>query len=73
MVGKPKHKVGDLVHFFTTINGQEYHLGGEVYIVDKYGIFTDNSDVYYDIMVETPVLCDDPCLFKHIREDMLID
>lgn len=36
---------------------------GFIYIIDKYGTFFDDSDVSYDIMVES-----ENCLYKHINE-----
>lgn len=60
MIGKPKYKVGDQVVF----NIGKLTKLGEIYIVDKFGTFFDDSDVSYDIMVES-----EKCLYKHIRED----
>ena len=63
MIGKPKFKAGDKVTFECGGN----NLTGVVYIADEYGVFEDNTDVHYDIMVE-----DSPhgnCLYKHVRED----
>ena len=70
MLGKPKYKIDDVISFKLKNEDKEYTLTGKVYIVDKYGTFFDNSDVSYDIIVESgdyPI--DYPCLFKHIRED----
>lgn len=70
MLGKPKYKIDDIISFKLKGEDKEYTLTGKVYIVDKYGTFFDNSDVSYDIMVESgdyPI--EYPCLFKHIRED----
>ena len=61
MIGKPKYKIGDSVKF--NIEGKE--KTGTVHIVDKYGIFEDNSCVSYDIMSEYE---GSKCLFKHIPE-----
>lgn len=41
-------------------------INGYVYIIDRNGIFADNTSVYYDIMSD-----DDKCLYKHIKEDEL--
>lgn len=60
MLGKPKFKYGDLIEFRF---GSETKTG-KVYIIDKYGTFFDDSDVSYDIMVESENI-----LYKHIRED----
>lgn len=70
MIGKPKYKIDDVVSFKLKDEDREYTLTGKVYIVDRYGTFFDNSDVSYDIMVDSgdyPMSY--PCLFKHIRED----
>lgn len=60
MLGKPKYDYDDAVKF--VIDGKVKH--GCVCIIDKYGTFFDNSDVSYDIMVES-----ENTLYKHIRED----
>ena len=73
MLGKPKYKYNDTVSFKIKDNDTEYTLIGYVYIIDKYGTFFDNSDVSYDIMVDSgnfPMSY--PCLFKHIREDEIL-
>ena len=59
MIGHPRFDYGDLVSF--TIDGKEKI--GNVYIIDKYGTFFDDSDVSYDIMVE-----EENTLYKHIGE-----
>ena len=71
MLGKPKFNHGDEVTFIVEENGKKYELLGNIYIIDSYGTFYDNSDVSYDIMVKScnPITGDTPCLFKHIRED----
>lgn len=63
MLGKPKFKEGSLVRFQF---GKDDYKIGTIYIVDKFGTFEDNSDVSYDIMVES-----ENCLYKHIREDFV--
>ena len=65
MKGNPKFKLGTKVKF--TFNKEEYV--GNIYIIDSFGVFEDNTDVYYDIMVEEFSENDKPCLYKHIRED----
>ena len=60
MLGKPKYDYDDAVKF--VIDGKIKH--GYVCIIDKYGTFFDDSDVSYDIMVESENI-----LYKHIRED----
>ncbi len=62
MVGKPKYKIGDNVSF--TLENEIKQ--GEIYIVDKYGTFEDDSDVSYDIFVKS-----DNVLYKHVKETML--
>lgn len=59
MKGQPKFDYGDLVSF--TIDDKE--KVGSVYIIDRYGTFSDGSDVSYDIMVEQ-----ENTLYKHIGE-----
>ena len=62
MVGKQKYKIGDNVSF--TLENEIKQ--GEIYIVDKYGTFEDDSDVSYDIFVKS-----DNVLYKHVKETML--
>ena len=62
MIGHPKFNYDDKVTFMI----DNRIVTGYVYIIDKYGIWEDNSDVYYDIMSE-----DETMLYKHIREDNL--
>lgn len=62
MIGKPKYKIGDNVSFTLEKEIKQ----GEIYIVDKYGAFEDESDVSYDIFVK-----DGNILYKHIKETML--
>ena len=69
MLGKPKYNHGDEVKFKVKLQDKEYELVGKVEIIDKYGTFEDNSDVSYDIMVEKCPWNNEPCLFKHFRED----
>ena len=65
MLGKPKFNYGDKVSF--EIDGQT--VVGEIYIIDRWGTFFDNSDVSYDIMVENdPRHGNLSCLYKHISE-----
>lgn len=65
MKGNPKFKLGTKVKF--KCNKEEYI--GDIFIVDRFGVFEDNTDVHYDIMVEEFNGSNDSCLFKHIRED----
>lgn len=64
MKGHPKYKLGDAV----TFQFGDKTLNGEVYIIDAYGTFFDDSDVSYDIMVAQP----SPCLYKHINERRIL-
>lgn len=59
MIGKPKYNYKDNVKF--EIDGEMKH--GQVYIIDKYGTFFDDSDVCYDILVESENM-----LYKHVNE-----
>lgn len=61
MIGHPKYERGDIVRF--RIDNTE--LTGTICIIDAYGTFFHDDDVYYDIMVErTPV----NMFYKHIPE-----
>lgn len=62
MVGNPKYKIGDNVSFTLEKEIKQ----GEIYVVDKYGTFEDDSDVSYDIFVKN-----DNVLYKHVKETML--
>lgn len=59
MKGYPKFEYNQKVQF----NFNNAVKEGYIYIIDKYGTFEDNSDVSYDIMVES-----ENCLYKHINE-----
>lgn len=62
MRGKPKFKYGDKVKF--KMDGE--NTIGEVYIIDAYGTFADDSDVSYDIFVSEGKYAN--FLIKHVRE-----
>lgn len=62
MIGKPKFKEGDMVSFMLG----EKKVTGKVFVVDKWGIFCDHSDVYYDIKDEKANM-----LYKHVEEKSL--
>lgn len=62
MIGNPKYNVGDNVSFML----QDEKKNGDIYIIDKYGTFEDNSDVSYDILVK-----EENCLYKHINERLI--
>ena len=64
MRGKPKYDYCDIVTFKCDGEIKE----GIVVIIDRYGTFFDSSDVSYDLLVDA-----DKCLYKHFREDYLIE
>lgn len=65
MKGHPKYNIDDRVKF--DIDGRVYH--GNVYIIDPYGTWDDDSDVSYDIMADDwGDNHDQECLFKHFTE-----
>lgn len=67
---KPKYTYGDVVSFNIKHGSKNYTLKGSIETIDENGIFSDGSQVYYDIMVdESPF---GKCLFKHIREKSII-
>ena len=59
---EPKYKLDDWVKFNT---GKEI-LTGQIFVVDRFGIF-GNKDIHYDIMVE-----ERNTLYKHIHEEDVI-
>lgn len=63
MIGNPKYSFDDEVKFKL---GDEV-MTGKIFIVDRFGTFEDSSDVSYDILVLGKLL------YKHVREDMIID
>ena len=68
MLGHPKFKLQDRVKF--TLEGKTYN--GNIYIIDPYGTFENDSDVSYDIMVNNwGDTGDKECLFKHIEESLV--
>lgn len=61
MLGIPKYNYKDKVRFLYpefdengNITGKEIEIVGEIYIIDKYGTFSDPSDVSYDILTNIP-------------------
>ena len=70
-IGNPLYTYDDAVTFqLTDENGEVIELTGTVGVVDAYGIFADNSQVYYDIMVKPdPRYGENGCFYKHIPED----
>ena len=59
MRGYPKFDYDDVVCF--EIDGNQKI--GTICIIDRYGTFFDDSDVSYDILVESENM-----LYKHIKE-----
>lgn len=70
MLGKPKYKYMESVVFTLKKDGVDIQLQGEIYIIDDYGTFFDNSDVSYDIMVNDSER--GSVLYKHVREDAVL-
>lgn len=69
MLGKPKYTRGLNVEFY--LEGKRYK--GDIYIIDSYGTFEDDSNVSYDVMVNNyGENNDQECLFKHLNERMLL-
>ncbi|MBC9709999.1 MAG: hypothetical protein H9W80_12360 [Enterococcus sp.] len=64
MVGHPKYKGGDLVLF--QVENNVY--SGEIVKVDPWGIFGDNSDVFYDIFYYDAEVFHNIAIYKHIPE-----
>lgn len=67
---KNKYNVGDKVQFEITYKGETKMVQGEVFIVDKNGVFGYPNVVSYDIMVDDffdmgKTLC------KHIFEEFV--
>ena len=72
MIGHPLYDYGDVVQFqvFTKDENderKEYIKEGVIIIIDKYGTFFDDSDVSYDILVESENM-----LYKHFTESSVI-
>ena len=65
MLGKPKYHENDLVEFQWLKD--KPNKVGIVYIVDKWGTLSDNSDVSYDILVK-----EENMLYKHISERYVV-
>ena len=86
MLGKPKYNIGDSVKFSIEVpvydannkfeKFEKETFQGNIYIIDKYGTFEDDSDVSYDIMVTdkkfvSTVNTKGECLYKHINEKLV--
>ena len=65
MLGKPKYCENDLVEFQWLKD--KPNKVGIVYIVDKWGTLSDDSDVSYDILVK-----EENMLYKHISERYVV-
>lgn len=65
MLGKPKYHENDLVEF--KFFKDKPNKVGIVYIVDKWGTLSDDSDVSYDILVK-----EENMLYKHISERYVV-
>lgn len=65
MLGKPKYHENDLVEFQWLKD--KPNKVGIVYIVDKWGTLSDDSDVSYDILVK-----EENMLYKHISERYVV-
>lgn len=67
MRGNPKYTYGDIVKFSFSVRTdkgtEKIEKEGIVAIVDKYGVFEDDSDVHYDILVP-----EENMLYKHVKE-----
>lgn len=69
MIGKPKFQLGDIVSFdITGENDVTHRVTGKITVVDKYGIFGRNDDVFYDVMVENWLGSNTSMFVKHIIE-----
>lgn len=67
---KAKYKLNEEVSF----KMDEKVLTGRVFVVDKYGTFEQNEEPSYDIMVEnSPHFNGKACLYKHIRQSIVVD
>lgn len=67
MIGKPKFNYKDQVYFYMEDeDNKSKKVYGEIYIIDKYGTFFDDSDVSYDVYAS-----EHDVLYKHIPEKWL--
>lgn len=64
MIGKPKYKIEEDVSFKL----QNQIKNGFIIVVDAYGVFEDNTEVHYDIMVPKENM-----IYKHVRENLIIE
>ena len=68
MRGNPKYQLGDIVRFRFMLNDTNLIKEGTIAIIDKYGTFEDNSDVSYDIYIQSENM-----LYKHFQESYVIE
>ena len=69
-LGNPDYNYGDVVNFkIMDSEFGEMEICGVIEIVDAYGVFEDDSQAYYDIMVKPDArFGENGCLYKHIPE-----
>lgn len=66
---KPKYNKGDVVKFKVKLMTHETIYIGEIFIIDAFGTFADNSGVSYDIMVGRN---ENKTLYKHVNEKFVL-
>ena len=72
MLGNPKYKIGDVVQFIINTDEKDNVVcTGTICVVDKYGTFYQNTDVFYDVMVQNFNGAEDPMFVKHIEQPLL--
>lgn len=73
--GNPKYSKGDTVsfEFYDLVTGEPVRttVEGEIYIVDAYGTFFDESEPSYDIMCKN-FKDEEKVLFKHVAESRIL-
>lgn len=62
---KALYDVNDNVRF--ELRGEMREYDGVIFIADKYGIFEDNTQPYYDIFVKSENM-----LYKHIPQTSIL-
>ncbi|MBR3841185.1 MAG: hypothetical protein IKM20_08625 [Erysipelotrichales bacterium] len=70
MIGKPKYKINDKVKFYFDNGVSKTLMNGEIRIVDAYGIFGNDEDVFYDI---NAIEDGKKVLYKHIPEYEIVE
>lgn len=66
MLTEPKHKLGEMVCFIL----KDSKYSGEIITVDKFGIFADSSQPYYDILTQEGGA---EVIIKHVPESAVYD